>query len=110
MVIGCQKTMAKFVPDTWQLTDKLRQYASLKGLTAATIDDQEEAFRLCQFNRDIKCWDRAWMRWIRSAIEWGKVVPVMKTEYRRPEELSPAQKRIDADKAEADFKRLRAVK
>ena len=94
--------MAKFVPDTWQLTDKLRQYASSKGLTAATIDDQEEAFRLCQFNRDIKCWDRCWMRWIRSSIEWGKVVPVMKTEYRTVEELSPAQRKADILKFESD--------
>ena len=78
----------KFVPDDWKLTERLRDYAKKKGLTDAQVDDQEEAFRLCQFPRDILCWDRAWQRWIRNAIEWGKVVPVKQKEYRRPEELS----------------------
>ena len=102
--------MRKFVPDDWQLTDRLREYAKKKGLTDTQIDDQEEAFRLCQFPRDILCWDRAWQRWIRNAIEWGKVVPVKQKEYRRPEELSDAQRQRDLLKWEEDMKRLRVVK
>ena len=102
--------MRKFVPDDWQLTDRLREYAKKKGLTDTQIDDQEEAFRLCQFPRDILCWDRAWQRWIRNAIEWGKVVPTKQKEYRRPEELSDEQRQRDLLKWEEDMKRLRVVK
>ena len=73
--------MSRFVPDDWILTDKLRQYARDKALTDKTIDDQEEAFRLHQFKVPVLDFDRAWMRWIRSAIEWGKVEPVVEREY-----------------------------
>ena len=87
--------MANFVPDTWILTDKLRQYARDKKLTDATIDDQEEAFRLCQFERNIKCWDRCWQRWIRNSIEWGKVQPIQEPVYRKPPELSTEERKAD---------------
>ena len=73
--------MSRFVPDDWILTDKLRQYARDKHLTDKTIDDQEEAFRLHQFKTPILDFDRAWMRWIRSAIEWGKVETVREMKY-----------------------------
>jgi len=102
--------MNKFVPNDWLLTDKLRDYAKSKGLTDATIDDQEEAFRLCQFPRKILCWDRAWQRWIRNAIEWGKVVPVQQKQYRRVEELTEDERREDAAKWAADMRRLGASK
>ena len=99
-----------FVPDDWELTEKLRDYARKKGLTEATIDDQEEAFRICQFNRVIKNYDLAWMRWIRNAIEWGKVQPVQEVRHRMPEELTPEQKRLDQLRFEEDMKRLRVIK
>ena len=99
-----------FVPDDWELTEKLRDYARNKRLTESTIDDQEEAFRACQFNRVIKCWDRAWMRWVRSAIEWGKVQPIQDVKYRTPQELTDEQRQKDREKFEADMKRLRLVK
>jgi len=73
--------MNRFVPDDWILTDKLRQYARDKALTDKTITDQEEAFRLHQFKIAILDWDKCWQRWIRSAIEWGKVEPVVEREY-----------------------------
>lgn len=99
-----------FVPDEWELTPKLRDYARKKRLTEATIDDQEEAFRLCQFNRVIKCWDRAWMMWVRNAIEWGKVQPTQDVRHRMPEEITADQKAEDQRKWEDDMKRLRVVK
>lgn len=102
--------MGKFVPDDWVLTDKLRQYARDKRLTDATIDDQEEAFRLCQFNRDIKCFDRAWMRWIRSAIEWGKVQPIQEPKYRTTEVISDEQRQKDIEKFNEQMKTFKVVK
>ena len=99
--------MSVFVPDDWELTDKLRQYAKDKRLTDGTIDDQEEAFRLCQFNRNIKDFDRAWMRWIRSAIEWGKVQPIQEPTYRTVEEQSQEDRKTDADKAVAQMDKYR---
>ena len=99
--------MSVFVPSDWKLTDKLRQYARDKRLTDATIDDQEEAFRLCQFNRNIKDFDRAWQRWIRSAIEWGKVQPAFEPTYQTVTELSPEQRKEDAAKAVAQMDKYR---
>ena len=96
-----------FVPDNWVLTDKLRDYAKNKRLTEATIDDQEEAFRLCQFNRVIHDWDRAWMNWVRNAIEWGKVQPVQEVFHRKPEELSTEQESADILAFERDMKRYK---
>jgi len=95
--------MGWFVPDDWKLTEKLRQYARNKRLTDATIDDQEEAFRLCQFNRSIKDFDRAWQRWVRSAIEWGKVQPTQEPTYRTVEEQSLEERKAHADKALAQM-------
>ena len=99
--------MSVFVPDDWKLTDKLRQYARDKRLTDATIDDQEEAFRLCQFNRSIKDFDRAWQRWIRSAIEWGKVQPTFEAAYTPVAELAPEERKEDAAKAVAQMDKYR---
>lgn len=102
--------MKRFVPENWELTDRLREYARKKGLTENQIDDQEEAFRLCQFPRDILCFDRAWQRWIRNAIEWGKVVPATQPNYRKVETLSDEQRKKDLEKWEQDMARLRIVK
>lgn len=100
----------RFVPDDWELTSKLRDYARKKGLTDKQIDDQEEAFRLCQFPREILCWDRAWQRWVRNAIEWGKVVPTRQKEYRGVEELSDEQRQADILAFERDVKRFKGGK
>ena len=102
--------MKRFVPDNWELTDKLRDYARKKGLSDSQIDDQEEAFRLCQFPRDILCWDRAWQRWIRNAIEWGKVVVTRDVNYRQPKELSDEERQKDLAKFEKDMKKFKVVK
>jgi hypothetical protein len=96
----------RFVPDDWELTPKLRQYAKDKRLTDATIDDQEEAFRLCQFPRPILDWDRAWQRWIRNAIEWGKVQPIQDVKYNMPKEISTEERERDIIQFEAQMKRF----
>ena len=88
---------SRFVPDSWELTERLREYARAKGLSDAQIDDQEEAFRLCQFPKQILCWDRAWQRWIRNAIDWGKAVPTRQPNYRKPEQASEAQLQKDRE-------------
>lgn len=102
--------MKRFVPDSWKLTDRLRQYALDKGLSDNQINDQEEGFRLHQFKQPILDFDRAWMRWIRSAIEWGKVVPTTKVEYHSPQEITEDEKKRDEAKAWAELNRLRGVK
>ena len=99
--------MSHFVPDDWKLTDKLRQYARDKRLTDMTIDDQEEAFRIHQFKIKIKCWDRCWMRWIRSAIEYGKVQPMVEIKHRTIQEQSPEEHKSDAQKAIAQMDEYR---
>ena len=96
----------RFVPDDWVLTPKLRQYARDKRLTDNIIDDQEEAFRLCQFPRPILDWDRAWMRWIRNAIEWGKVQPVQEVKYNMPEEISTEDRERDIIQFHEQMKRF----
>lgn len=97
----------RFVPDSWELTDNLRDYAKSKGLNDRQIDDQAEAFRLCQFPRAILCWDRAWQRWVRNAIQWGHVVPATVPNYRKPEQLSEQQRTADILAFERDIQRLR---
>jgi hypothetical protein len=97
----------RFVPDSWELTDKLRDYARKKNLTDETIDDQEEAFRLCQFNRNITDWDRAFMRWIRSAIEWGKVQPTQQPTYRKPYEITEEDRQRDLRAFEEQIARFK---
>ena len=101
--------MKRFVPDSWPLTPKLRQYARDKKLTDQTIDDQEEAFRLCQFPRDILDWDRAWQRWIRNAIEWGKVQPMQEIKYNMPQEPSTDERKADIIKFEEQMKTLQGA-
>lgn len=95
---------SRFVPDSWQLTDHLRDYAKKKGLSDNQIDDQEEAFRLCQFPREILCFDRAWQRWVRNAIEWGRVTPSVTREYKPYE--TPIQTQEERRKAEQNLERL----
>ena len=96
----------RFVPDDWILTPKLRQYARDKRLTDDTISDQEEAFRLHQFKQDILDWDRCWQRWIRSAIEWGKVHPIQEVKYNMPEEESTEEKKAAILQFNAQMKRF----
>jgi hypothetical protein len=101
---------SRFVPDSWQLNERLRDYAKSKGLNDPQIEDQEEAFRLCQFPKQILCWDRAWQRWIRNAIDWGKVIPARQPNYRKPQEVSEEQRKKDIEAWERDMRRLRVVK
>ena len=99
-----------FVPETWTLTDKLKDYARSKGYTDKHLIEEEEKFRLCQFNRVMKDWDRCWQRWVLNSIKWGEVVPATNPVYNKPQELTDAQKAEDLRKWEADMKRLRVVK
>ena len=96
-----------FVPDDWELTDKLRQYARDKKLTEDTIDAQEERFRVTQFTRPILNWDKCWMRWILNAIEWGKVQPMQEPKHRQVEELTTEERLIDNIKHDAEVAALR---
>jgi hypothetical protein len=92
----------RFVPDDWILTDKLRQYARDKGYSESQIDDQLEDFRLCEFPKARKDWNRAWQRWVKRAIKWGHVVPATVREYRKPELVSEEQRKADVLAFERD--------
>ena len=96
----------RFVPDTWILTPKLRQYARDKKLTDDTISDQEEAFRLHQFKQPILDWDRCWQRWIRSSIEWGKVQPIQEVRHNMPKEELPEERKAAIIQFEQQMKRF----
>ena len=87
--------MSRFVPDNWELTEKLRQFARDKGLTEKQIDDEEEKFRDHQYKRSMYRWDACWRNWVRNAIKFGDVVPVAAPTYRRPEEVTDAQRQKD---------------
>ena len=99
-----------FVPEDFILTDKLKDFARDKGYTDKHLEDQEEQWRDHQYKTVIKCWDRAWRRWVRNSIEWGKVVPATVKEYTMPQELSDAERQADAAKAWSDMNRLKGVK
>ena len=98
--------MSKFVPEDWELTDKLRQFARDKGLTEKQIDDEEEKFRDHQYKRSMHRWDACWRNWIRNAIKFGDVVPVGTPQYRRPETVTEAQRKKDIIDFERRLKEL----
>ena len=94
-----------FVPEDFVLTDKLKDFAREKGYTEKHLKDQEEKWRDAQYKTVIKCWDRAWRRWVRNSIEWGHVVPATNPEYRGIQELTEEQKTADVLAFERDKKR-----
>ena len=99
------------VPDSWQLTVKLRKYALDKGLSDAQVDDLEESFRIWEFKEGKTDIDRAWMRWVRTSIEWGKVVPAVVPTYSNTQSnLTEEERQQDIEKFHKQMERFKVVK
>lgn len=82
---------SRFVPDSWTLSDKLRQWTldyrhEGKRIDPSTIDDLEERFRDIEFPKPRRCFDRCWRRFIRNSIKWEQVKLI--APQRRPQELT----------------------
>jgi hypothetical protein len=99
--------MTWFCPEDFEPDEKSMKFARSKGLTEAQIEDQVDAMKDYEFQRKRTEWQRVFRNWIRSGVEWGKIVPVRKR--RMPEEVSEEQRKADAAKAWAELNRLKAV-
>ena len=99
-----------FVPEDWVMSDKLLAWTKEMGLTDDTIERELESFKDHQYRRPMMRADACWRNWVKNGIKWGSIVPVQEKQYRTVEELSDEQRRKDRELAEANFKRLRAVK
>ena len=98
-----------FAPDDFEITaERLRWAVTTFNISEDEVYRQTELWHEHEYKRAYSDWNRAWKRWFRMADKYDTLK--RKHSYRRPEELSPEQKREDAEKAEADFRRLRAVK
>ena len=100
----------RFIPEDWQLSDKLRDWTHSKGISDSQIEDMLEDFKNHQFKRVMYRPDACWMNWVKNSIRWGQVVPTVQRELRRPDEISEEQRKADAAKAWAEMNRLRGVK
>ena len=99
-----------FIPENWQLSAKLLKWTKDMGLSDKQVAEQRELIGDHQYKRMMMRPDACWRNWIKNAIKWENVTPTVQKEYSRPAELTPEQRKQDAEKAEADFRRLRAVK
>lgn len=98
----------RFFPSDYELDDKLSKWTKSQGLTDKMIEDQLERIKDHEFNPMRSCPARTWRRWVRNAIEWGKIVPVVEREYRRPEKLSPEQEAEERRKGDENLRLLKA--
>jgi hypothetical protein len=71
------------------------------GLTDEMIDDQLERFRDHDYAKPKSRPDACWRNWIKLGIDNQWIVLPQKTRYRRPEEVSEA----DRKQAQMDFER-----
>ena len=99
-----------FIPEDWQLSAKLLKWTKDRGLSDKQIAEQRELIGDHQYKRQMMRPDACWRNWIKNGIKWENITPTVQKEYSRPAELTAEQRAIDAEKAEADFRRLRAVK
>lgn len=59
-----------FVPESFVLTDNLKQWAREKA-PWLDIEEQEELWRDYEYKRTYSDWNRVWRNWIRKAIEFN---------------------------------------
>lgn len=98
-----------FCPDDFVLTPDIEQWA----MQTFKVDKKEvyrqlELMRDHEFLRPYSSWDRVFRNWMRKAEDFQTLR--RERQYRRPEELSEAQREADAKKAWAELNRLRSVK
>lgn len=99
-----------FVPDSFVLTEELKDFARNLGLTDGQIDEQEDKWRDYQYKRAMRCPVRCWRNWVRNAIKFGDVTPTRAYKPRQVQELTDAERKADAAKAWAELNRLKGVK
>ncbi len=99
-----------FVPESFVISDELRQWTLDLGYTESDIKNEEEKWRDHQYKRPMMDPVRCWRNWARNAIKYGHVTPTVKREYRGLEQVSEEQRKADEAKAWAEMNRLRGVK
>jgi len=99
-----------FIPEDWQLSADLRQWTRAKGVSDKQIDDEIESFRDHQYKRAMSRPDACWRNWVKNGIKWGNLETVSNSQYRRPAELSPEERKQDAEKAVAQMDAYRGRK
>ena len=95
----------KFIPADWVLSDDLRDWTRSKGLTDECIEDEIESFRDHEYKVAKSRPDACWRNWVKNGIRWGRIETVSNGNYRRPAEITQAEKDADKAKFEATMKR-----
>ena len=80
------------------------------GLSDKQIAEQRELIGDHQYKRMMMRPDACWRNWIKNGIKWENITPTVNKEYRRPAELTPEQRAIDAEKAVAQMDNYRRQK
>ena len=96
-----------FVPDDWEMSDSLLKWTKAKGLTDSDIEDQLESFRDHQYKRPMMRPDACWRNWVKNAIKWGNVTPVVQKTYRTYEHQETTEE--ERRKGEENLERLRQM-
>jgi hypothetical protein len=91
-----------FVPEDWEMSEKLISWTKAKGLTEKQIEDELESFRDHQYKRPMQRADACWRNWVKNGIQWGRIETVSPSNHRRPDELSTEQKKSDIISFEND--------
>ena len=97
-----------FVPDSFVLTEDLKDFARKQGLTDNQIEEQEEKWRDHQYKRAMRDPVRCWRNWVRNSIKFGDVTPTVQHQRRGPVELTEEERKADAAKSWAEMNRLRS--
>ena len=88
-------TKFTFFPHDWKPSDELIEWTKAKGLDDKMIDAQVEEIIDHQYKTPRERYDACWRNWIRNGIQWGRIVPITKKEYRQVEVISEEQKKRD---------------
>ena len=98
-----------FAPDDFQVTpDRLQWAMATFKINKAEVERQTELWHEHEYKRAYGDWNRAWRRWFRQAERYGELR--REREYTKPQELTPEQRRIDAEKAIAQMSEYRSRK
>ena len=93
-----------FIPDDWEMSESLLKWTKEKGLTDQAIEDQLESFRDHQYKKPMMRPDACWRNWIKNAIKWGHVTPVVAHSYRGVIELTDAERKEEQAKWQRELK------
>lgn len=85
----------RFIPKDWFPDEKLIAWTKAKGLSDTQIEQMVEDIKDHQYKRPMMREDACWRNWVKRAIKWEHVTPTVQREYRRPQELSDAQRQAD---------------